>query len=105
MPGVGGVLRCRSALLAFNTGVLTDADATFTVLLEESNAADTSGANAVDDTDMIGSEALASFTFADDGECRKLGYVGYPSRTAQWCHGRVRSESAHRRRSRRPYSW
>jgi hypothetical protein len=38
-----------------------------------------SGANAVADIDMIGTEALASFTFADDAECRKLGYIGSKS--------------------------
>lgn len=77
---VSSILRIKdfnSVVLAFNTGTLTDADATFTVLLEESDAADMSGANAVADTNMIGTEALASFTFADDGECRKLGYIGF----------------------------
>jgi hypothetical protein len=68
-----------SAVLAFVTGTLSDADATFTTLLEESNAADMSGANAVADIDLIGTEALASFTFADDAECRKLGYIGSKS--------------------------
>ncbi|KRQ03084.1 hypothetical protein [Bradyrhizobium manausense] len=66
-----------SAVLAFNTGTLSDADATFTVLLEESNDPAMAGANAVDDKDMIGTEALASFRFDDDNEARKLGYIGY----------------------------
>lgn len=66
-----------SAMLAFVTGTLSDADATFAVLLEESDASDMSGANAVADQDMIGTEALSSFTFSDDGECRKLGYIGF----------------------------
>lgn len=35
-----------------------------------------SGANAVADADMIGTEALAGFQFDDDNEVRKLGYVG-----------------------------
>lgn len=65
-----------SAVLAFNTGALSDADATFAVLLEESNDSGMSGAVAVADADLIGTEALAGFTFADDGECRKLGYIG-----------------------------
>lgn len=65
-----------SAVLAFNTGTLTDADATFTVLLEEGNAANLSDAAAVADADLIGTEALASFNYADDGEARKLGYIG-----------------------------
>lgn len=57
------------------TGSLADADATFTVLLEE---CDTSGGTytAVADADLIGTEVLASFKFDDDNECRKLGYNG-----------------------------
>lgn len=57
------------------TGSIADADATFTVLLEES---DESGANfsAVADADLLGTEALAGFQFDDDNECRKLGYIG-----------------------------
>lgn len=57
------------------TGSLADADATFTVLLEESDASG-SGFAAVADADLIGTEALASFTFADDDKCFKLGYKG-----------------------------
>jgi hypothetical protein len=69
-------LGAGAAVLAYVTGVLSDADATFTELLEESNASDMSGANTVPATDMIGTAALASFSFADDGECRKIGYIG-----------------------------
>jgi len=58
------------------TGTLADADATFAVLLEESDASG-SGFTAVADADMIGTEALASFTYADDGAVRKLGYIGH----------------------------
>ncbi len=57
------------------TGSIADADATFTVLLEE---CDTSGGTytAVADDDLLGTEALAGFQFDDDNECRKLGYRG-----------------------------
>ena len=58
------------------TGILADADATFTVLLEESDASG-SGFTAVADADMIGTEAAASFTYANDGVVRKLGYIGH----------------------------
>lgn len=58
------------------TGSIADADATFTVLLEESDSSDMSGAEAVADADLIGTEALAGFQFDDDNECRKLGYKG-----------------------------
>ena len=57
------------------TGSLADADATFTVLLEESDASG-SGFAAVADADLLGTEALASFIFSDDDKCFKLGYKG-----------------------------
>ena len=58
------------------TGSLADADATFTVLLEEGDQSDLSDNTAVADKDLIGTEALAGFRFDDDNECRKLGYKG-----------------------------
>ena len=58
------------------TGSIADADTTFTVLLEESNDSGMSGATAVADEDLLGTEALAGFQFDDDNECRKLGYIG-----------------------------
>lgn len=57
------------------TGSIADADATFTVLLEESDASG-SGFAAVADADLLGTEVLAGFQFDDDNECRKLGYIG-----------------------------
>lgn len=57
------------------TGSIADADATFTVLLEESDASG-SGVTAVADDDLLGTEVLAAFQFDDDNECRKLGYKG-----------------------------
>jgi len=67
----------ESLTYAIITGTLSDANATFAVLLEESNAANMDGAAAVDDADMIGTEAAAGFTFANDGVTRKLGYIGH----------------------------
>jgi hypothetical protein len=58
------------------TGVLADAAATWTVLLEESDDSGMAGAGAVPDGDLIGTEALAGFNQAADGKCLKLGYVG-----------------------------
>lgn len=58
-------------------GSLADADATFTVLLEEGDAANLSDAAAVADADLLGTEALASFTYASDDKVFKLGYKGY----------------------------
>lgn len=58
------------------TGSLADADATFAVLLEESDDAAFATSNAVADGDLLGTEALAGFQFDDDNETRKLGYRG-----------------------------
>jgi hypothetical protein len=64
------------------TGTLSDADATYAVLLEESDAANMDGANAVADADMISQtagvapETAAAFNYGDDAEMRKLGYIG-----------------------------
>lgn len=58
------------------TGSLADADATFTVLVEEGAAANLSDATAIADIDLVGTEALASFVFSDDNKCFKLGDVG-----------------------------
>lgn len=64
-----------SVTYAIITGTLSDADATYTALLEESEASG-SGFTAVADNDLLGTETAASFTFADDGVTRKLGYIG-----------------------------
>jgi len=58
------------------TGTNTDADATFTTLVEDGDNSALSDYAAVADDYLIGTEALASFTFADDVECRKIGYKG-----------------------------
>lgn len=58
------------------TGSIADADATFTVLLEEGDDSGLSDAAAVADADLLGTEALAAFQFDDDNEVRKLGYKG-----------------------------
>lgn len=58
------------------TGSIADADATFTVLLEEGDASNLSDATAVADADLLGTEALAAFQYDDDNETRKLGYIG-----------------------------
>jgi hypothetical protein len=55
-------------------GSLADADATFTALVEDSDAADLSGATAVPDEFLEGTEAAASLTFADDNKIRRIGY-------------------------------
>lgn len=64
------------------TGSIADADATFTVLLEEGDVANLSDAAAVADADMVSQtngtapETAAAFQFDDDNEVRKLAYIG-----------------------------
>lgn len=57
-------------------GANTDADVTFTVLIEDGDVANLSDAAAVADSELIGTEALAGFAFGDDDETRKIGYIG-----------------------------
>jgi hypothetical protein len=47
---------------------------TFSVLVEHGDASNLSDAEAVPDDLLNGTEALAGFTGADDGECRIIGY-------------------------------
>jgi len=61
-------------MLAINIGANTDANATFAVLIEDSD--DNSAYAAVADEYLNGTEALAGFQFDDDNELRKIGYVG-----------------------------
>lgn len=65
-----------SCVLALVTGTNTDTNATFAVLVEDGNDSGLSDAAAVADIDLNGTEALAGFTYADDVETRKIGYVG-----------------------------
>ena len=65
-----------SCTLVLVTGTNTDANATFAVLVEDGNDSGLGDNGAVADADLLGTEALAGFTFADDVECRKIGYVG-----------------------------
>lgn len=57
-------------------GTLSDADTTLTALVEHGDDSGLSDAAAVDDKDLLGTEALAGATFADDNETRKIGYIG-----------------------------
>lgn len=73
----------ESATYCINLGSIADADMTATVLLEESDASDMTGANAVADADMISQtagtapETAAAFQFDSDNQVRKLGYIGF----------------------------
>lgn len=65
-----------SLTFAIAAGSLADADATFAVLVEHGDAANLTDAAAAPDGDLLGTEALAGFTFADDNATRKIGYRG-----------------------------
>ena len=64
------------------TGSIADVDATFTVLLEESDDSGMSGAAAVADADMVSQtagtapETAAGFRYNSDDQVRKRGYIG-----------------------------
>lgn len=58
------------------TGTLGDAGATFAVLIEHGDDSGLSDAAAAPDTDLVGTEAGASFDQADDNATRKVAYVG-----------------------------
>lgn len=57
-------------------GSIADADATFTVLVEHGNVSNLSDAAAVADSELVGTEVLASFQFDSDNLTKKIGYRG-----------------------------
>jgi hypothetical protein len=57
-------------------GTNTDADATFAVTMSDGDAANLSDAATVVAADIVGTLALAGYTFSDDAESRKVGYRG-----------------------------
>lgn len=66
----------KSVTFIIMLGTLADADATWAVTVKEGSTATQASHTAVADKDLIGTEALAGFTFASDGACRKIGYKG-----------------------------
>lgn len=66
----------ESLELVLINGTNTDANATFAVLVEDGDNSALSDNAAVDDAHLLGTEALAAFTFANDDICRKIGYLG-----------------------------
>jgi hypothetical protein len=57
-------------------GSIADADATFTVLVEDGDASNLSDAAAVADDQLLGTESGASFQYDSDNLTKKIGYVG-----------------------------
>lgn len=82
-PFVGAVIdhsKYVGGYYAIMSGVLADAGAEWTVLLEEDDAVGMGTKNAVDDGDLLpagtGQEAAASFIQTDDGVVKTIGYRG-----------------------------
>ena len=69
-------LNRESMEFVINLGVLADTDATFAVTMDDGDAANLSDAAAVAASDLLGTLAGASFTFAADDETRHIGYIG-----------------------------
>jgi len=67
----------ESLTFGIAVGTNTDVDATFAVTMEHGDAANLSDTAAVAAIDVAGTLALAGWTFADDAESRKVGYVGH----------------------------
>src|SRR5262249_17956038 len=65
-----------SLTFAIALGSLADADATFAALVEHGDNSGLSDATTVAAGDLLGTAALAGFTFADDNATRKMGYKG-----------------------------
>lgn len=57
-------------------GSIADADVTFTLLVEESDDSAMSGATAVADSDLLGTEASGKPLLGSDNKAGKIGYVG-----------------------------
>lgn len=74
VSSVADLLGYNSCMLAMITGTNADTDVTYTVLAEDSD--DNTNWSTVNAAYLNGTVALAAFQFDDDGEPRKLGYVG-----------------------------
>ena len=70
------VRKYNSVTFLIALGTIADVDATFAVVIKEGSTSTQTAHTAVAAVDLIGTNALASFTFADDGEMRKIGYKG-----------------------------
>lgn len=70
------VRQYHSVTFLIALGTIADVDATFAVVIKEGSTSTQTAHTAVAAVDLIGTNALASFTFADDGEMRKIGYKG-----------------------------
>jgi hypothetical protein len=66
----------ESVTFVVMTGTLADVDATWSATLKDGATSTQASHTQVASDFIIGSEALAGLTFADDGVCKKIGYKG-----------------------------
>lgn len=66
----------ESLTFLIQTGTLADANATFAVTMEHGDDATLADTAVPAATDLIGTTTLAGFQYDDDGETRKIGYIG-----------------------------
>lgn len=64
----------KSCELLLHFGSIADADVTLAIVFYDGDT--TSPASAVDDAELLGTEALAMPLFSDDNKAYKIGYVG-----------------------------
>jgi hypothetical protein len=76
VSAIADTLGNDSAEFLILTGALTDADATFSVLLEDGNDPALADNAPVADDFLLGTEMEASFLFSDDNKVFKIGYRG-----------------------------
>lgn len=76
VSGAIDTLGYESVTFVIQTGALADADATWAVVVKDGDTSSQGSHTAVADTFLLGTEASAGFAFGDDGEARKIGYVG-----------------------------
>ncbi len=65
-----------SLTFEFNTGIMADGGATWTVTVYDDDAVGMGTESAVADAFLIGTEAAVSWDHADDASVRKIGYIG-----------------------------
>lgn len=73
------VRHCRSVTFVILLGTLADVDATWSTVIKEGSTSTQDDHTAVDDAQLLPTttpETNASFAFGDDGETRKIGYIG-----------------------------
>lgn len=76
---VSGAIDTRgyeSVTFLISTGILADVDATWLPTVKDGDTSSQGAHTAVADAFLLGTEAAAGWTFSDDGEVRKIGYVG-----------------------------